>query len=229
MLVQTYQDFEYIVIDGKSTDGTLDIIEEYAPKFNARMRWVSEVDNGIFDAMNKGVKMAKGDIVGIINSDDYYVPNVLEIIASEDNAHPETDIFYGMMKWIDKDRNEILVERSHHTMLFTNPMPHPAVFVKKYLYEENKCYDTSLKLTADYDLLLRFFIKKYCFLPIDKILTVVLKTGASNQNHFLASKEVMSIQYKYGILSKSNYYYKSIILLIRRFLHNLKNKLKITL
>jgi glycosyltransferase involved in cell wall biosynthesis len=222
ILTQRCQNYEYIVIDGLSTDGTLDIIKEYIPKFKGKLRWISEADKGIFDAMNKGIIMAKGDIIGIINADDFYVPEALETIATIADKHPEVDVFYGIMKWIDKNRKEIFVERRHHSTLPLNPIPHPTTFIRKHLYEENKCYDTSLKLTADYDLLLRMFLKKYCFSAVDKILTVVLKTGASNQNHFVASREVLSIQYKYGILSKKKYYCKSAIFLIRRLLHALK-------
>ncbi len=72
VLAQTYPEIEYIVVDGNSTDSTISIIKEYKPKFNGRMRWVSEPDKGLYDAMNKGIKMATGDIVGIINSDDFY-------------------------------------------------------------------------------------------------------------------------------------------------------------
>lgn len=71
ILSQTYQDIEYIVVDGASTDDTLTIIQEYEPQFDGRMRWVSEKDNGLYDAMNKGIRMATGDVVGILNSDDF--------------------------------------------------------------------------------------------------------------------------------------------------------------
>ena len=72
VLFQSYSDIEYIIVDGRSKDDTLDLIKEYEPQFNGRMCWISEKDNGIYDAMNKGIRMATGDIVGIINSDDFY-------------------------------------------------------------------------------------------------------------------------------------------------------------
>lgn len=82
ILSQTYQDIEYIVVDGASTDDTLTIIQEYEPQFDGRMRWVSEKDNGLYDAMNKGIRMATGDVVGILNSDDFFTsPDVLERVA----------------------------------------------------------------------------------------------------------------------------------------------------
>lgn len=82
ILSQTFQDFEYIVIDGASKDGTLDIIREYEPRFGGRMRWMSEPDKGIYDAMNKGFAMATGDVIGILNSDDFFTSNdVLESVV----------------------------------------------------------------------------------------------------------------------------------------------------
>ena len=82
ILSQTFQDIEYIVIDGASKDGTLDIIREYEPRFGGRMRWISEPDKGIYDAMNKGFAMATGDVIGILNSDDFFTSNdVLESVV----------------------------------------------------------------------------------------------------------------------------------------------------
>ena len=72
VLGQTYSDIEYIIVDGASKDGTVSIIKEYEPKFQGRMKWISERDNGLYDAMNKGIRMATGDVVGVINSDDFY-------------------------------------------------------------------------------------------------------------------------------------------------------------
>ena len=77
VLNQTYQDYEYIIVDGASTDKTLDIIKRYEPEFEGKMRWISEQDNGIYYAMNKGIGMAKGKLIGMINSDDYYEINAL--------------------------------------------------------------------------------------------------------------------------------------------------------
>lgn len=84
VLAQTYKDIEYIIVDGGSTDGTMDIVKAHEPNFNGRMCYVSEPDRGIYDAMNKGFNMATGDIIGILNSDDHYTTNdVLETVVSE--------------------------------------------------------------------------------------------------------------------------------------------------
>ena len=78
VLQQDFNDYEYIVVDGASTDGTLGIIQEYLPKFNGKMRYVSEKDNGIYDAMNKGIRMAQGEVIGLVNSDDFYEKNAFD-------------------------------------------------------------------------------------------------------------------------------------------------------
>ncbi|MBR5663362.1 MAG: glycosyltransferase, partial [Bacteroidales bacterium] len=89
VLNQTFKDIDYIIVDGKSKDGTLDIVKEFEPKFEGRLRWVSEPDKGIYDAMNKGVKMAQGDVVGILNSDDFFASDkVLETVNAAFTENP---------------------------------------------------------------------------------------------------------------------------------------------
>ena len=90
---QTYNNIEYIIIDGSSSDDTINIIKEYEPKFNGRLKWISEKDNGLYDAMNKGIRMATGDVIGILNSDDFYASSdVLKIIS---DAFTDVDAVYG--------------------------------------------------------------------------------------------------------------------------------------
>ena len=102
VLKQTYSNIEYIIIDGASTDGTLAIIKEFGQRFGARMRYVSEPDHGIYDAMNKGISMAGGDIIGIINSDDYYEPDAVEKVIGA-YSRGDCAVFYGEMRtWTDE-------------------------------------------------------------------------------------------------------------------------------
>ena len=97
VLNQTYADIEYIVVDGASTDGTIEIIKEYEPLFEGRMCWISEKDNGIYDAMNKGISMAEGELIGIINSDDYYEPDAVECMVNA-MTNDKYQILYGSMR-----------------------------------------------------------------------------------------------------------------------------------
>lgn len=222
MLTQTCQDYEYIVVDGGSTDSTLDIIKEYSIKFNGKMYWTSEADKGIYDAINKGVAKAKGDIVGIINSDDYYTEDALEIVAEMADKYQEADIYYGVVKRIDKNGNEIFLERRHHTNLYVGMIGHPASFVKNGIYKKDGLYDASFKLAADYDFMLKALYNKRQFCPVDKVLAVFSDAGATTEYKFLSHKEVLFIRHKYGILSRFRYYCELLFRTKRIFLHKLK-------
>ena len=104
VLRQGYTDYEYIVVDGASKDGTVELIREYEPRFEGRMRWVSEPDSGIYDAMNKGIAMATGDVVGILNSDDFYTSDdILSAIAETFSRPDATDAIYGDVHYVDED------------------------------------------------------------------------------------------------------------------------------
>ena len=99
VLQQTYPDIEYIVVDGESMDGTIDIIQSFEPKFNGRMHWMSEKDKGIYDAMNKGIKMATGDIIGILNSDDFLSSDtIIERVVEQFSEHVE--LIYGDVHFV---------------------------------------------------------------------------------------------------------------------------------
>ena len=100
VLRQTYQDIEYLIVDGCSKDDTLEIVKDYESKFGDKMRWISEPDNGIYDAMNKGLRMATGDVVGILNSDDFYTSDdIVETIAA--NMSDEVDAVYGDIHFVE--------------------------------------------------------------------------------------------------------------------------------
>ena len=110
VLSQTEQDFEYILIDGASTDGTLDILRAWEPKFGGRMKLVSEPDAGIYDAMNKGIRMARGTLVGIVNSDDFYQSDALERVKAHYDPSLRYQILYGAQNNIDDDGDITTVE-----------------------------------------------------------------------------------------------------------------------
>ena len=102
VLNQTFKDVDYIVVDGGSKDATMDIVKEFEPQFEGRMRWVSERDKGIYDAMNKGVRMAQGDIVGILNSDDFFASDkVLETVNNAFTENPTIEGVYADVRYVD--------------------------------------------------------------------------------------------------------------------------------
>ena len=166
ILGQTYQDFESIIVDGASKDGTLEIVSKYEPRFQGRMRWVSEPDKGIYDAMNKGIQMATGDIVGVLNSDDfYYDEHVLEDIA---NAFTQKDVdcVYGDLVFIDeKDKNSILriwQGSQHERGAFLRGWhpAHPTFYAKRSCFEKYGAFNLDYAVSADFELMLRFIEKE---------------------------------------------------------------------
>ncbi len=189
VLGQSHHDIDYIVVDGGSKDGTLDIIRKYEPLFGGRMRWLSEKDRGIYDAMNKGIKMAKGDVVGILNSDDYFTSaNVLEqaLTPFSDRA---VDAVYGDIHFIrdgepDKCVRYYSSRRFRPRWLRFGFMPaHPSFYARREVFDRTGLYRTDYKLGADYEMMVRLFYKQKInavYLPMD---FVTMRTGgASTRN-----------------------------------------------
>ena len=156
VLRQKYSDYEYLVVDGASKDGTVDIIREYEPKFEGRMCWASESDRGIYDAMNKGIKMATGDVVGILNSDDFFTDiDVLERVAKEFEADTALEAIYGDVHFV-KDEDLTKCTRYYSSSYFRpwllrfGFMPaHPSFYVRKDVYEKYGLYDLQFRTSSD--------------------------------------------------------------------------------
>jgi len=186
VLSQTYKNIEYIIIDGASTDGTVDIIRNYGDKID---KFISEKDNGIYDAMNKGINLASGDIVGILNSDDFYVDNrVIEKVVDV-FENKTIDSLYGDLVYVDKDNIDKIVRywksREYKEGLFKKGWhpAHPTFFVKREVYEKYGMFNLDFKIAADYELMLRF-LEKYkittAYLP--EILVKMRVGGESNRS-----------------------------------------------
>ena len=186
VLNQDFQEVEYIIIDGNSSDGTQDIVKGYGSKIS---RFVSERDGGIYDAMNKGIQLATGDVIGILNADDYYAYN--SVLSDVAFAMQADDIkgCYGDLVYVDAD-NEAVIKRqwisgNYKAGAFLNGWmpPHPAFFVKKELYKEYGTFRLDLGSAADYELMLRFIHKagiKIAYVP--KVLVKMRTGGVSNSN-----------------------------------------------
>ena len=164
ILSQTYHDIDYIVVDGGSQDGTVDIIKEYEKRFDGRMRWISEKDNGIYDAMNKGIRMAKGELVGILNSDDFFTSDdVLYTVA--ENLTEDLDAVYGDIHFVQPDNLNKCV-RYYSSRNFRpwavrfGYMPaHPSFYIRRCIYERYGLYYLEYKIAADFDMIVRLFCK----------------------------------------------------------------------
>ncbi len=166
VLSQTYPDIEYIVVDGNSKDDTVNIIREYEPRFNGRMRWVSEPDKGLYAAMNKGIRLATGDVVGIINSDDFFTDK--EVIEKIANAfiRENVDTLYANLYFVKPEDTSCVVRILKGKKYVSGLMrrgwapAHPTFYVKRSVYEKFGVFDTSFSVSADFELMLRF-IEKY--------------------------------------------------------------------
>ncbi len=216
VLNQTYKDIEYIIVDGKSTDKTLEIIKKYENDFNGRLKWISEKDNGIYDAMNKGIAMANGEFVGIINSDDWYEENALENMIKFFKKFPESDIIYGRLKSIyEFGQKKYFIETDQPLNLSVlkkgKTIHHPAVFVKNKIYKKYGMYNLDYKLAADYDFFLRMYLNGVNFTYCDQLFSYFRAGGASN-NSLKLINEYNSIKKKYGFYNYSDLlqYYKVI-------------------
>jgi glycosyltransferase len=180
---QHYKNIEHIVVDGKSTDNTVEIIQSF-PHVS---KWVSEKDAGLYDAMNKGLQMATGDIIGILNSDDVYAhENVLENVVKHFESG-EVDTLYGDLHYVNpNDLNKtVRVWRSGNfkrsNFNFGWMPPHPTFFVKREVYQEVGLFNLSLKSAADYELMLRILYKyrfNAAYLP--EVLVKMRAGGVSN-------------------------------------------------
>ena len=180
-----FEDIEYIVVDGGSTDGTIDIINEYANIITTK---IIEPDNGIYDAMNKGIANATGDIIGILNSDDvYHDITTLELIKTTFETK-KADIVYGNINYVSSDLKKVI--RKWQSSVFQKNSfkkgwhpPHPSFFVKKDVYEQCGVYDLEFNISADFDFMLRSMeLTNYDTYFVNEIITNMRIGGESNRS-----------------------------------------------
>jgi glycosyltransferase involved in cell wall biosynthesis/GT2 family glycosyltransferase len=184
VLMQTYPHIEYIIIDGASTDGSLQLIQSYGNRIHTV---ISEPDGGIYDAMNKGLAMAKGDIVGFLNSDDFYAHNqVIEQVAASFMAHPNRDAVYGDLDYVSLTNRQKIVRKwrsgayKRSKFLAGWMPPHPTFFMKTDLYRKHGGYNQYLQLAADYELMLRYALKHGIAIGYIKDVLVKMRLGGQS-------------------------------------------------
>ncbi|WP_114781609.1 glycosyltransferase family 2 protein [Botryobacter ruber] len=196
VLNQTYPDIEYIIVDGNSNDGTVEVIKSYGSRIS---KFVSEKDKGLYDAINKGIGLATGEVIGLLHSDDIFFSN--ETITHVADAFKEfnTDSIYGDLLYVKKDdiskvvRNWVSGCYKRENFLFGWMPPHPSFYLKKACYQKYGLYNTDFKSAADYELMLRYLFKyKISTAYLPEILVRMRVGGKSNvtlKNRVIANNE----------------------------------------
>lgn len=203
VLNQDYDDYEYLIIDGGSTDGTIDIIGSFRNRFNGRLKLVSENDKGIYDAMNKGIAMARGTLIGLVNSDDYYEPCALKHVREAYDGY-EYSIIYGMVRTI-KEGRESGVYLKNHQFIEDDMIAHPSCFISKKIYDEFGGYSLEYPCSADYEFFLRIRNEqKIKYYPIYEIISNFSIDGASGQTK--GYMDTMRLKKNYGLIGGFQYF-----------------------
>jgi glycosyltransferase involved in cell wall biosynthesis len=188
---QSNQDFEYIIIDGVSKDSTLQIVKANSEVVDTV---VSEVDSGLYDAMNKGISIARGRYVGILNSDDEYLPETLSLVNKYLEANPDSQVIYGDLYMGEGTGNRLFVELNE---ISTRMIPHPTVFVSLDTYRRYGSFNTSYRVAADYELVLRFRSLELKIQRIDLPLARMHPGGFSTKHRFRSIAETIVLQTKF--------------------------------
>ena len=211
ILNQTFQDFEYIIVDGASKDATLDIIREYEPRFQGKMRYLSEPDKGIYDAMNKGFAMATGDVIGILNSDDFFTSeDVLQAVV-DGFAGEYVDAVYADIHFVGTDDLTKCV-RYYSSSVFRPWMmrfgmipAHPSFYCRKAVYDQYGSFDTTYRIAADFEILLRLiFIHRIRTRYVKKDFVTMRLGGASTTGYgswSLIMKEHLQIMKRHEVVT----------------------------
>lgn len=181
VLKQTYKDYEYLIIDGKSTDNTVNIIKKYEDKFEGRLKYISEKDKGIYDAMNKGIKMAKGDIIGLINSDDILAHKDVFKKINDTFTNNNIDATYAnlVVKDINMDKAIRTYISKKGNYKFGWYPPHPTLYLRKEVYNKYGMFKLDYKIAADYDFMLRIMKNKVSLYYIPETFVYMRIGGVS--------------------------------------------------
>lgn len=224
VLSQSYPNIEHIIVDGGSTDRTMDIVHELAPRYKGKLHYISEKDRGLYDAMNKGIAMATGDVVGILNSDDFYTnSDVLSTVASafEDG---DIDAVYGDIHYVhDSDLQKCTRYYSsklfHRRWMRLGFMPaHPSFYCRRKLYDEYGGFDLSYKVAADFECLLRLiFVHKIrmTYIPMD---FVTMRTGGASTSGLSSHKQILRDHQQ---AFKDNGVYSNVLLESLRYIYKI--------
>ena len=209
VLSQDYKDIEYIVIDGKSTDGTVEIIEKYGSLIDT---FISEPDGGLYDAINKGIYLATGDVIGLLHSDDVFASDhvVSDIVQTIESR--QVDCVYGDLDYVERANMNTIVRKwksgpyDRKNFIYGWMPPHPTFYVRKSCFEKYGSYDMTFGSAADYELMLRFMFKfdvSAAYLPEVMVkMRVGGKSNASFKNRIMANSQDYRAWLKNGLKPK---------------------------
>lgn len=224
VLSQSYPNIEHIIVDGGSTDSTMEIVHELEPEYQGKLRYISGKDKGIYDAMNKGIAMATGDIIGILNSDDFYTSDIVLSTVASAFEDGNIDAVYGDIHYVqDNDLQNVPVitlrNFFHRRWMRLGFMPaHPSFYCHKEIYERYGGFNLSYKIAADFECLLRLiFVHKIRlrYIPMD---FVTMRTGGASTSGLSSHKQILRDHQR---AFKDNGIYSNVLLESLRYIYKI--------
>jgi len=202
---QTYANIEYIVIDGGSTDSTVELLKKYDEHIDF---WVSEKDEGIYDAMNKGIAKATGDIVGLINADDWYEEDAVAQVV-QTFLESDADVVHGSMRIINENESSFVkkVDKELYNIQKGMLLNHPTVFAKRALYEQYGLFNLSYMIVADWEMMVRWHLSSVKFVGIDDTLANFRMGGVSSAHLKKSFKEKHMVRVAHGLIKIVDWYF----------------------
>ena len=210
---QSFEDFEYIFVDGGSSDRSIEIAANAIKPLGDRARLTVGSDSGIYAGMNKGLREARGDYIGILNCDDWYEADTLQFVDGRAHAS-NADIVYGIIREYEND-TLVRLSCNSHNALNRQMIPHPACFVARRVYDRFGLYSTAYRLASDYEFMLRIR-NKVAFERVEKVLTNCQLGGATIS--VLSTIETLRVQKKYGLIGNAKYLFGVLFQSVKRLL-----------
>lgn len=216
VLSQNHQDFEHIIVDGASKDNTIEIVKKYEKKYEGKLKYISEPDKGIYDAMNKGIKLATGDIIGFLNSDDKYANNKVLKTISETIEKTNCDGTHGNLLYMDEETMTKPQRKwiTKSTNIKTgNITAHPTLYLKKEVYDKLGLYDLKYKVVADYNFMVKLLLNKDINLVHINEYLIHMRLGGVSSNGIKGY--IYNLKESYIALKDNNIKFAAIISFIR--------------
>lgn len=216
VLSQNHKDFEHIIVDGASKDSTMEIVKKYEEKYEGKLKYISEPDKGIYDAMNKGIMMATGDIIGLLNSDDKYANDTVLKTISETVEKNNCDGIHGNLLYMDEETMTKPKRKwiTKSTNIKTgNITAHPTLYIKKEVYDKLGLYNLKYKVVADYDFMVKLLLNKDIKLVHINEYLIHMRLGGASSNGLKGY--IYNLKESYKVLKDNNIKFAAIISFIR--------------